>query len=76
MFEIDCVPEVSSVPLQPPEAVQEVASVEDQVSVLLPPEETDVGLAERVTVGAGGDVITETDADCAADPPAPLQVRV
>jgi hypothetical protein len=48
----DCEPLVVFVPVQPPKAVQEVAFVEDQVSVELPPEVTDVGLAERVTVGA------------------------
>ena len=40
-------------PLQPPEAVQDVASVEDQVSVVVEPDMTDVGCAEIVTVGAG-----------------------
>jgi hypothetical protein len=46
-------PEEALVPLQSPEAVQDVASVEDQVSVLLPPAEIDVGLAEILTVGIG-----------------------
>jgi len=47
-----CVPDVAFVLDQAPEAVQEVTFVEDQVSVADPPEITDVGLAERVTVGA------------------------
>ena len=61
-------------PLQPPEAVQDVAFVEDQVNVEVPPLATVLGLAVRVTVGAG--VVTETVADCAALPPAPVQVSV
>ena len=41
------------VPLQPPEAVHEVALVELHVSVEAPPLATEVGFAVRVTVGAG-----------------------
>ena len=48
-----CEPDVAFVPVQPPEAVQEVALVEDHVRVELPPLLTLVGLAEIVTVGAG-----------------------
>ena len=44
-------PEVALVPLQAPEAVQEVALVELQVSVELPLEATEVGEADRETVG-------------------------
>jgi hypothetical protein len=47
------VPEVAFVPLQPPEAVQEVASVELQVSALPLPAATVVGEALRETVGVG-----------------------
>jgi hypothetical protein len=47
-------PEVALAPLHPPEAVQPVASVDDQVSCVLPPRVTAVGLAEKVTVGAAG----------------------
>lgn len=39
-------------PVHPPEAVHVVELVEDQVSVLLPPLPTNVGLALRVTVGS------------------------
>lgn len=46
-------PEVAFVPDQAPEAVQDVALVEDQVSVEDPLYDTDVGLAEILTVGAG-----------------------
>ena len=49
-----CVPLVASAPLQPLDAVQAVALVEDQASVVEPPEITEVGLAERETVGGGG----------------------
>ena len=49
----DAVPVVPLVPLQPPDAVQDDASVEDHVSVLLAPELIDVGLATTETVGAG-----------------------
>jgi hypothetical protein len=47
-------PEVALVPDQAPEAVQDVAFVEDQVSVEDPPLATDAGLAASDTVGAGG----------------------
>jgi hypothetical protein len=40
-------------PVQPPAAVHEVASVEDQVMVEILPEVTLVGLAEIATVGSG-----------------------
>ena len=48
------VPLVASLPLQPPEAVQEVAFVLDQVSVELLPLLIVDGFAEMVTVGAVG----------------------
>lgn len=48
------VPLVAWLPLhEPPLEVQEDASVLDQVSVLLPPAVTEVGFADRLTVGAG-----------------------
>jgi hypothetical protein len=62
------------VPLQPPEAAQELALVEDQLKVELAPLDTVLGLADKVTVGAG--VFTVTVADCAALPPLPVQVRL
>jgi hypothetical protein len=54
------VPLVPSVPVQPPLAVQAVASVLDQVSVDEPPESMVVGLADNVTVGAGPEIFTVT----------------
>src|SRR5262249_55937598 len=55
----DCVPEVASLPLQPPEAVQLAAFCDDQVRVTLPPDCTSLEFALRVTVGAGGVGATE-----------------
>jgi hypothetical protein len=67
-------PAVGSEPLQPPEAVQAVALVDDQVNADVAPLFTVVGFAVSVTAGAG--VVTDTVADCAALPPAPVQVSV
>jgi hypothetical protein len=71
---VACEPLAALVPDQAPEAVQVVALVADQVSVELPPLLTVLGLAAKLTVGAG--CVTDTVADCAALPPAPLQVSV
>ena len=54
-------PAVARLPDHAPLAVHEVAFVEDQVSELLPPLATLVGLAVSVTVGAGEVVVTVTD---------------
>ena len=48
------VPLVAFVPVQLPEAVHEVALVEDQVTIETWPAVMLVGLAEIATVGAGG----------------------
>jgi hypothetical protein len=53
---VKTLPLVALVPLQPPEAVQDVALVVLQVSVALAPVNTPVGFAVSVTVGAGGGV--------------------
>lgn len=50
---VDCEPLVPFVPDHPPEAVQAVALVADQVNVLVPLLATLLGLALRVTVGTG-----------------------
>jgi hypothetical protein len=63
-------------PVQAPEAVQEVAFEELQVRVDEPPLTTDAGLAEMLTVGAGGLALTVITADWLALPPAPVQVKV
>jgi len=65
---------VASLLDQAPDATQEVALVEVHDSVEVPPLVTVLGLALKVTVGAGE--VTVTVADCAALPPAPVQVRV
>jgi hypothetical protein len=65
---------VPNVPDQPPDAVHEVALVEDQDKVELAPLETLVGLAVNKTLGAAG--VTFTVADWAAVPPVPVQVSV
>ena len=64
------------VPLHPPDAVQAVALVADQVSVELPPLATVVGPADKVTIGAGE--VTVTVAAWVALPPplAPVHVRM
>ena len=62
-------------PVQPPEAVQEVAFDEDQVSVVDPLNATDVALAVSVTVGIGSGA-TVTVADLLTLPPKPVQVRM
>lgn len=66
-------PLVGSDPPHPPEAVQEVALVEDHVSVEVAPLLIVLGLAPRVT--AGGVWVTDTVADCVALPPLPVQVN-
>ena len=68
-------PVIALVPDQAPEAVQAVALVADQISVLGLPLATLLGLAESVTLGAGCDTDTVTDCE-ALLPPAPVQVRV
>ena len=68
-------PLVGSLPDQPPEAVQLLAFVEDQLSVADEPLPTVPGLALMLIVGLGG-ADTLTVADLLALPPAPLQVSV
>jgi hypothetical protein len=75
---LDWLPEIALLPVQAPEARQEAASVEDQVSVEDPPLVIDVGLAVSDTVGTGGgggEPDTVTVADAPALPPEPVQVR-
>jgi hypothetical protein len=50
------VPLVANAPVQPPEAVQAVALVDFQVSVVVPPLATVVALALRDATGAVGAV--------------------
>ena len=71
---MDWEPLVARLPDQPPEAVQEVAFVVDQLKVELPPLTMELGLAARLTVGAGVGAVTETVAAWVALPPLPVQV--
>ena len=73
-FPVEAEPFVGSPPLQPPEATQEVAFVDVQVSVALAPLAIVLGFADSVTVGTG--CVTETVADCDASPPVPVQVSL
>jgi len=69
------VPLAAIVPLQPPEAVHDVALVELQVSVEVPPLAIGVGLAVSVAVGTGLAGVTATVTPVAAlVPPEPVQV--
>jgi hypothetical protein len=69
---VDCEPLRALLPFQPPDAVQAVALLLDQVSVEAPPAFTLLGVALSVTLGALLETVTV--ADCVADPPAPVQV--
>ena len=71
---LDDEPLTALLPDHPPEAVQAVAFVEVHERVDAAPLFTVLGLAEKLTVGAG--VLTETVVDCVALPPAPVQVSV
>ena len=67
-----CEPLIDLLPDQPPEAVQEVALVDDQLNVEALPPAIVLGLAFKLTVAAAA--VTETVADCVALPPVPVQV--
>lgn len=71
---VDCVPRTALTPDQSPPALQELAFMEDQVNVELPPLAIALGPTLKLTVGTGA--VTETVADCTELPPAPTQVNV
>ena len=71
---VDWEPLVAWLPDQLPEAVQAVAPVVDQVKVEILPLTMELGLAVRLTVGAGVGDVTETVAAWLALPPAPVHV--
>jgi len=71
-----CVPEAVFAPLHPPEAVQEVALVEDHVKVDDEPELTEVGLAEMEIVGGGVIVIVAPVLHCAGIVPNIFSIAV
>ena len=68
-------PETAFAPLHPPVAVQAVALVLVQVSVLVPPAATDSGLAVSVTTGAGA-VPPLFGGDASLPPPQATRVAV
>ena len=72
---VDCDPVMALAPCQAPEAVHEVALLDDHVRVDALPLPMVLGLALKLTVTAGL-ALTVTVAVCAAVPPAPVQVRV
>jgi hypothetical protein len=72
---VETLPLVPRVPLQPAEAVHEVAYVELQVSVEALPLATPAGFAVSVTVGAGN-TVTGAVADAGVVPADPAQVNV
>ena len=71
---VACDPLVAWLPDQPPEAVQAVALALDQFNVEALPLTMELGLADRLTVGAGAGAVTDTVAACVALPPAPVHV--
>jgi hypothetical protein len=71
---VDCVPLVALLPDQPPDAVQVVALAADQLKVDALPMLTELGVAEKLIVGAGAADVTETAADPIALPPEPVHV--
>lgn len=72
---VGCEPLMGIGPLQPPEASQEVAYWEFQVSVEFAPMPTVDGSAVSVTTG-GETATTVTAVDCVAEPPGPSQVKL
>jgi hypothetical protein len=71
---VDCDPDVGLDPVQEPDAVQKVASVDDQSSTALALAATDVGFAVNVRVGGGAVTVTVTESD--AEPPGPVQLKL
>ena len=72
---MDCDPVMVLGPDQAPDAVHEVALLDDQVSIDAPPLLIVLGLALKLTVGVFCP-LTVTVADCAALPPVPVHVSV
>jgi hypothetical protein len=76
---VDVLPDVDRLPLHAPEAVHDVAPLDVHVSVDALPDVTDVGFAERLTVGGeggGGVCVTATLTVLAVEPPRFEQVSV
>jgi hypothetical protein len=73
---VTCVPDAPLVPVHPPDAVQLLALVDDQLNVDVPPLATCAGFALIEIVGKGGVALTATVAVLVSVPPAPVQVSV
>jgi hypothetical protein len=71
---LDSLPAIPLLPDHAPDAVQEVAPVDDQLRVEEPPLTTELGFVASDTVGTGA--VTVTLADALAVPPGPLQAMV
>ncbi len=69
-----CEPEVALLPDQSPEAIQSVTLLLFQLSVVEPFSDTELGFAEKESVGNGAATVTLTESF--ALPPAPLQARL
>jgi hypothetical protein len=69
------VPDVVFVPVHAPDAVQLVAFVDEHVSFDVPPDATDVGDADNVSVGAVA-LATVTVAERVIEPPDPVHASV
>jgi hypothetical protein len=75
--EVLCDPDVAFAPLHALEAVQLVALVEVQLRFAVAPRATVAGVTDRLTVGAGGGVVTVTDVEVVTlDPSRPTQLGV
>ena len=69
-------PEVPFVPDQAPEAEHEVAFEDDHVSVELEPTDTEVGLAEKLKLGAGDVGVVGVDPPPPPPPPHEAKIKV
>ena len=69
-------PDVGCVPDHPPDAVHEVAPVDDHVNTDVAPFGIETRLALKETVGSSGADATLTIADLDVVPPGPLQANV
>jgi hypothetical protein len=76
MAPVDSDPDVALPPLQPPDAVQVVASVLDQLRLDALPLTTLPGFADSETVGAGVPSVTVTVTESEVRPPGPSQLKL
>jgi hypothetical protein len=71
---VPCVPLSGNIPPQPPEAVHEVALLEFQVSVDVPPGAMTEGLTLNIAVGVGGTFTVTVAVASELVPPGPVQI--